>query len=51
MNLYVYSDESGVFDFRHHDYFVFGGVILIGTEQNEEWNRKYAKVEKMLEQA
>ncbi|WP_418599198.1 hypothetical protein [Phascolarctobacterium faecium] len=25
---------------------MFGGVILIGQEQNEEWNRKYAKVEK-----
>ena len=46
MNLYVYSDESGVFDCEHNDYFVFGGVILIGKEQNEEWNRKYAKVEK-----
>ena len=51
MNLYVYSDESGVFDCEHNDYFVFGGVILIGKKQNEEWNRKYAKVEKMLEQA
>ena len=46
MKLYVYSDESGVFDCEHNDYFVFGGVILIGKEQNEEWNRKYAKVEK-----
>ena len=41
MNLYVYSDESGVFDCEHNDYFVFGGVILIGKEQNEEW--KYVK--------
>ena len=39
MNLYVYSDESGVFDCEHNDYFVFGGVILIGQELNEEWNR------------
>lgn len=24
VNIYVYSDESGVFDKEHNDYFVFG---------------------------
>ena len=32
MNIYVYSDESGVFDKEHNDYVVFGGLILLGTE-------------------
>ncbi len=32
MNIYVYSDESGVFDKEHNDCFVFGGLILLGTE-------------------
>lgn len=48
MNIYVYSDESGVFDKAHNDYFVFGGLILLGTEDKEIWSRKYASVEKIL---
>ncbi len=48
MNIYVYSDESGVFDKEHNDYFVFGGLILLGTEEKENWSRKYSSVEKVL---
>ncbi|MBP3609544.1 MAG: DUF3800 domain-containing protein [Lachnospiraceae bacterium] len=48
MNVYVYSDESGVFDKEHNDYFVFGGLILLGTESKENWSRKYSSVEKIL---
>lgn len=32
MNIYVYSDESGVFDKEHNEYFVFGGLILLEQE-------------------
>lgn len=39
MNIFVYSDESGVFDKIHNKIFVFGGAIfyqqmsvIIGTE-------------------
>lgn len=28
MKLYVYADESGVFDKTHDDLFVYGGVIV-----------------------
>lgn len=38
MNIYVYSDESGVFDKAHNDYFVFGGLILLGTEERDVQN-------------
>ncbi len=48
MNLYVYSDESGVFDKEHNDYFVFGGIICIGTEEKELLSRRYSNVEKVL---
>lgn len=48
LNIYVYSDESGVFDKQHNDYFVFGGLILIGKEEKEKWSRKYAHVEETL---
>ena len=48
MNIYVYSDESGVFDKKHNDYFIFGGIILLGTKEKELWARKYSHIEKTL---
>ncbi len=48
MNIYIYSDESGVFDKEHNDYFVFGGLIFLGIEDKENWSRKYSSVEKIL---
>lgn len=48
MNIYVYSDESGVFDKAHNEYFAFGGLILLGTTEKEIWSRKYSAVEKVL---
>jgi hypothetical protein len=47
MNIYIYSDESGVFDKEHNDYFVFGGLIFLGTEDKENWSRKYSSVERL----
>ena len=48
MNIYVYSDESGVFDKTHNEYFVFGGIICLGKENKELWSRKYSAVENNL---
>lgn len=48
MNIYIYSDESGVFDKTHNDIFVFGGLIILGSENKENWSRKYSAVEKIL---
>ena len=48
MNIYIYSDESGVFDKEHNDYFVFGGIILLGTQDKENWSRKYSHIEDTL---
>lgn len=48
INIYVYSDESGVFDKKHNDYFIFGGIILLGTKEKELWARKYSHIEKTL---
>ncbi len=48
MNIYVYSDESGVFDKEHNQYFVFGGLILIGNDSKEIWSRKYSAAEKVI---
>ncbi len=48
MNIYVYSDESGVFDKTHNDYFVFGGVICLGKQDKELWARRYSATEREL---
>ena len=48
MDLYIYSDESGVFDHKHNDYFVFGGLICFGSKQKEILERKYIHVETSL---
>ena len=48
MNIFVYSDESGVFDKAHNDYYVFGGIICLGKEKRDDWARKYAHVESVL---
>lgn len=50
MNIYIYSDESGTFDYKHNDYFVFGGVILFGEDEKDECSRKYAHVENLLKE-
>ncbi|MDY5253961.1 DUF3800 domain-containing protein [Veillonella caviae] len=48
MNIYVYSDESGVFDKEHNDIFVFSGVICIGNDEKEKTTRKYIHAEKTI---
>ncbi len=48
MNLYIYTDESGVFDYIHNDYFVFGGVLYLSKEDRDLDVRKYLKVERDL---
>lgn len=49
MDIYVYSDESGVFDKRHNDYFVFGGLIFLSKEDKDNESRKYRHVESIIE--
>ena len=51
MNIYVYSDESGVFDHIHNKYFVYGGIVVIGDDSLNDYRRKYAKVEKDIREA
>ena len=48
MDIFVYSDESGVFDVLHNEYFVFGGLILLGKEEKDRCEHQYAHVEKVL---
>lgn len=45
MNIFVYSDESGVFDQVHNDYFVFGGLLFLSKEERDICSRMYSKAE------
>ena len=45
MNLFVYSDESGVFDQANQKYFVFGGIILLSKAEKDNISRKFIAVE------
>lgn len=47
MNIFVYADESGVFDRIHNDVFVFGGLIFLGKDERDEGQRRYRSVEKV----
>lgn len=49
MNIYIYSDESGVFDYIYNKYYVFAGVIILGDEEHDYWRRKCATVEKDIQ--
>lgn len=48
MDIYVYSDESGVFDKVHNDVYVFGGIIFLSKEQKDECLHKYKHAENIV---
>lgn len=48
MDLYVYSDESGVFDKVHNSTFVFGGLLFLSKEEKDYAVRRYKAVEKKI---
>lgn len=37
MDLFIYSDESGVFDKIHNEIFVYGGLIFLGKEEKDDY--------------
>lgn len=48
MRIFIYSDESGVFDKKHNDIFVYGGLILLSKEQKEEAAQRYSHAKKTV---
>lgn len=48
MDIWVYSDESGVFDKKHEQYFVFAGVVFLSDDERQSWIRKYRTAEKVI---
>ena len=50
MDIFVFSDESGVFDKKHNDIFVFGGVLFFSKEDKDNQSRKYINAENVAKQ-
>lgn len=46
MDIYVYSDESGVFDKAQNSVFVYGGLLFFDKKTRDECSRKYPAAEK-----
>ena len=50
MKLYVYADESGTFDKVNNYLFVYGGVIVPGSDAKANIERQYIAVEKSIKE-
>ena len=48
MNIFVYSDESGVFDVVHNKIYVFAGLVFLSKEEKDIETRKYIAVENQI---
>lgn len=48
MSIFVYADESGVFDQAHEKVFVFGGLIFLDKASRDSCLRMYRKAERSL---
>ncbi len=48
MDIFVFSDESGVFDCYHSQYFVFGGAVFLDRMTMESAARRYLSIEKQI---
>ena len=48
MNLFVFSDESGVFDYKHNKWFVFAGIVFLDRDTMDNMTRKYIGAEKNI---
>lgn len=48
LNIFVYADESGVFDKAHNEFFVFGGLVLLSKDERDIASRRYINAEKVI---
>lgn len=48
LKIYVYTDESGVFDKQHETKYVFGGVIFLSNSRKNNSGRMYLSAEKII---
>jgi hypothetical protein len=48
VNIYIYSDESGVFDKTHNEHFVYSGIIFLSKEEKNTFSHLYSNAEKIV---
>lgn len=48
MNIFVYSDESGVLDKVHHSIYTYGGLVFLSKEEKDNASRLYYNAERSL---
>lgn len=48
MDIYIYSDESGVFDAYHNKFFIFAGTVFLSKKDKDIWQRKYLHNERNI---
>lgn len=48
MDIYIYSDESGVFDNKNNEYYVYGGVVFLSKKERDIEILKYKKLEEQI---
>lgn len=48
MDIWIFSDESGTFDYVHHDWCIYGGMIIPDKQELDLLSRKYIALERKL---
>lgn len=48
MEVFIYSDESGVFDKAHNKYYIYAGLVFLSKEEKDICVRKYKTAEKAI---
>lgn len=48
LKLFAYADESGTFDCNHYEWFVYGGIVIAGTDAMQVLARRYVALERRL---
>ena len=48
MDLFIYSDESGVFDKKNNEFYIYGGLIFLSKSEKDNANRLYLNAEKTI---
>ncbi len=49
-NIFIYIDDSGVFDLKNNRYFVYAGYVFFSTEEKRYAQRKYSSIEKQVKE-
>ena len=48
MNLFIFSDESGVLDKKHHPIYTFGGLVFVSKQEKDSASHLYYNAEQTI---